>query len=87
MEKGKSKTLPKFKSLDELVDFFDTHDLGDYWDDLPEAHFDVDIKSRKHLFTLDDDLANRLTEIARSKQVSSETLVNNWLKEKIFEQM
>ncbi len=31
------RSLPVFRSLDELVAFFDTHDLGHYWDEMPEA--------------------------------------------------
>ena len=83
MAKSKSKNLPNFKSLDELVNFFDTNDLGEYWDEMPEAHFEVDIKKRTHLFSLDTELAGKLTEIARLRRVSSETLINAWLKEKI----
>ena len=55
MAKNKTKKLPEFKSLDDLVEFFDSQDLGDFWEDLPEAKFDVNIKSKKHLFTLDRD--------------------------------
>ena len=70
-------------TIDELVEFFETHDLGEYWDQLPEAHFDVDIRRRTHIFAIEEDLANRLTEIAQSKQIPSETLVNLGLREKI----
>lgn len=86
MTKNKSKSLPRFKSLDKLVEFFDTHDLGEYWEEMPEAHFEVDIKRRKHLIAIDAELANKLTEIARSKEISSEKLINSWLREKILEQ-
>jgi len=85
MAKSKPKTLPHFRSLDELVKFFDTHDLGEYWDEMPEAHFEVDIKRRTHLFALDAELADKLTEIAKSRQMSSDSLLNAWLKEKIQE--
>jgi hypothetical protein len=85
MAKSKPKTLPHFRSLDELVKFFDTHDLGEYWDGMPEAHFEVDIKRRTHLFALDAELADKLTEIAKSRQMSSDSLLNAWLKEKIQE--
>ncbi len=77
--------MPKFASLDKLVEYFDTHDMGDHWRDMPEAHFDIDIKSRTHVFALDEDLAERLTQIARTKRVSSRTLINKWLREKIAE--
>jgi hypothetical protein len=85
MAKSKPKTRPHFRSLDELVKFFDTHDLGEYWDEMPEAHFEVDIKRRTHLFALDAELADKLTEIAKSRQMSSDSLLNAWLKEKIQE--
>jgi hypothetical protein len=85
MAKSKPKTRPHFRSLDELVKFFDTHDLGEYWDEMPEVHFEVDIKRRTHLFALDAELADKLTEIAKSRQMSSDSLLNAWLKEKIQE--
>ncbi len=87
MTKSKSKSLPRFGSLDELVNFFDTHDMGEYWAEMPEAHFEVDIKRKTHLFAIDTELANKLTEIAKNREISSETLINAWLKEKIQEQM
>lgn len=85
MAKSKSKRLPRFSSLDELVEFFDTHDMGEYWDEMPEAHFEIDIKKRKHLVAIDADLAEKLTQIAKAKRTPSEKLINSWLKEKILE--
>jgi hypothetical protein len=86
MAKSKTKSMPKFTSLDKLVEFFETHDMGDYWDEMPEVHFDIDIKRRTHLFALDEDLAERLTTIARAKRIPSKTLINEWLREKVLEQ-
>ncbi len=53
MAKNKSKGLPLSRSLDELVEFFDTRDMGEYWEQMPEAHFDIDIKRRTHLVAID----------------------------------
>ncbi len=86
MAKNKGTGLPKFDSLDNLVDFFDTHDLGDYLEEMPETNFDVNIKRRTHVIALDEDLAKTLTQIAKSKRISSRTLVNRWLREKVSEQ-
>ena len=86
MAKSKPKELPYSRSLDELVEFFDTNDMGEYWDEMPEAHFEVDIKRRTHLVSIDTEIADKLTEIARSKKTSSEGLINSWLREKIMEQ-
>jgi len=86
MAKSKSKKLPHFGSLDKLVEFFDAHDLGEYWGKMPEVEFEVDIKKHRHLVTIDPRVAAKLSKIARSKQTSSQRLVNSWLAEKILEQ-
>jgi hypothetical protein len=83
MARSKSKTLPKFESLNELVKFFDSHDMGDYWDQMPEVDFDVDIKTSQYLVAIDEELITKLNEIAKSKKVSTEKLINTWLREKI----
>ncbi len=78
--------MPKFGSLDQLVEFFDTHDMGEYWAEMPEAEFEIDIKRTSHLVALDSDLAEKVTEIARKKRISSRNLINKWLREKVLEQ-
>lgn len=83
MARSKSLEGPLPKNLDDLVEFFDTHDMGDYWDQMPEAHFEVEIKNRTHLIAIDEEIANKITAIAKSKKTSSESLVNSWLKENI----
>lgn len=82
-ENNNNKLLPKFESLDKLVDYFDDHDLGDHLDKMDEVEIEVDLKQKVHLIALDEDLANKLAEIARSEHTSSATLVNAWVREKI----
>jgi hypothetical protein len=38
--------------------------MGDYWEQMPEAYFDVNIKKRKHLVALEEDIIDKLTKIA-----------------------
>ncbi|NOT61397.1 MAG: hypothetical protein HOP19_14360 [Acidobacteria bacterium] len=83
MAKNKPATLPKFNSTAELVDFFDTHDMGDYLEQMPEVDFEIKIKRRKHLIALEEDVVTKVTRIAKAKKVSSEALINTWLKEKL----
>ena len=47
MKGNRNKTLPAFKSIDELVAFFETHDMGDYWENMPEVEFEVSLKKRE----------------------------------------
>ena len=83
MAENDSQKLPSFASLDELVEFFDTRDMGEYEGDLPEAHFDIDLRNKTHLVAIDEETNNRLTEIAEKEQTPAESLVNSWLKEKL----
>jgi hypothetical protein len=87
MADNESEGMPKFNSLDDLVSFFDAHDMGDYWDSLPEAEFDVDIRRRTHFFCLEEALVERLTAVSKAKHVPSERLINVWLWEKLGEQL
>jgi hypothetical protein len=86
MGRNRAQSIPKFTSLDELVEFFESHDMGEYWDEMPEAHFDINIERKTHVFAIDEDLAESLTRIAQSKHVTSERLINTWLREKLSEQ-
>jgi len=83
MAENKRKNLPQFDSIEDLVDFFDENDLGEYENDLPEVSFDVALKKRKYLVGIDEQINKDLTEIALQENVSTESLVNSWLKEKI----
>ncbi len=76
--------IPKhFKSIEDAAEFWDNHDLGDYWDLTREAYFEVDIKRRVFLTALEPQLAKKLTDVARQQGVSTETLINVWLTEKL----
>ncbi len=74
-----------FKSVEAAAEFWDSHDLADYWDLTREAHFEVDIQRRVFLTALEPELAKKLTARARKQGVSTETLINVWLTEKLAE--
>jgi hypothetical protein len=73
--------LPEFESTERLVEFFDTHDMGEY--DLPEVEFNVDIQRRTFLVSVDKQLMRGLLQAAQARQTSTEELVNSWLAEKV----
>ncbi|MDH7486917.1 MAG: CopG family antitoxin [Anaerolineae bacterium] len=82
----KRDPIPKhFESLEEAAEFWDSHDLADYWDLTREAHFEVDIQRRVFLAALEPTLAKKLTALAHKQGVSTETLINVWLMEKARE--
>lgn len=75
--------LPEhFDSLEEAAEFWDTHDSADYEEYMRDVEFDVDIKRRTYLVSLDDSLYRKVQAIARKEGVPAETLVNRWIEEK-----
>lgn len=50
-----------------------------------EDGFEIDIQRRVFLTALEPGLAKKLTECARKQGVSTETLINVWLTEKVTE--
>lgn len=86
MAKGRKKTIPKFNSLDELVEFFETHDMSPYEKSMHEVHVDVDVKQKVSQFEIDPQLSRKIDKIARSKRMSSSRLLNSWIKKKIAEE-
>lgn len=57
--------------------------MTDYWDLTREADFEVDIQRRVFLTALEPELAKKLTAYAHRQGVSTETLINVWLTEKV----
>ena len=78
-----ANNLPPHKTLEELVDFFDNNDLGDYLEQMPEAYFDMQLRGNTYLVALEEEVNAKLGEIATAEHVPAEVLVNAWLKEKI----
>lgn len=87
MQKNKRtiKHIPEdFKSLKEASDFWDTHDISYYWGKTKETKFKVSLKKEpKYVVALEDEIDRNVFKIAKKKHISSETLVNVWLKEKV----
>lgn len=75
--------LPEhFPSLAAAGEFWDAHDSADYEDRWREVECEIAIGHRAHLVSLDSTLYRKVSRIARSRGVSTETLINLWLQEK-----
>jgi hypothetical protein len=83
MRGSSSRSLPRSRSLDELVDHFDTHDMGEDLDQMPRAEVEVDIKRRRRLVAIDADILAQVRQVAKKGRVSSEDLINAWLRERL----
>ena len=78
--------ISKANSYRKIGTFWDTHDLADYWDQTEHAEFEVDIESEITYFAVDKELSEQLQSIARKRGISPDTLINLWVREKLYEQ-
>ena len=83
MSEGKS-AVSQASSYRKIGDFWDTHDLADYWDQTEPVDFEVDIEAEVTYFALDRELSQMLSEVAEERGVSAETLLNLWVQEKLW---
>ncbi len=83
MSVGKS-SVSKASSYREIGEYWDDHDLEDAWDPSRKVEIEVDIQSRRRYFPLDQELSRKIDEAARRRGVTSETLLNLWVQEKLL---
>ena len=81
----KPSTIPKFASYEEEAAFWDTHDLGEFWQQTEAAEFEVDIQSEITYYAVAPTLARRLQTLAQQQGISGETPLNLWVQEKMVE--
>ena len=82
MKKNK-KSISKAKSYFALGDYWDTHDLSDFWEEAHPVHFDVNLEGERLYFGVEKKLSQKISELARKRGVSSNTLVNLLLQEQV----
>lgn len=75
-------SISKKRSYLEIGEYWDTHDLPE---DSAEAEFTVELGPDVHYFAVEDSLNSKLRSVAEKRGVSSETLLNLWLQEKLAE--
>jgi len=86
MQKSKKKIEPipdEFKNIMEASDFWDKHDVADYWGETKDIKFRASLKKEPKYVALEESIAKKALAVAKEKRVSIETLVNLWLKEKL----
>lgn len=78
--------LPEnFDSLEEFWAFWDTHSTADYEDFMEDVDVQINLRSSKMYCAVEKDLITQLRTQARQEGVSTETLINLWLREKVTE--
>ncbi|MBI4460533.1 MAG: hypothetical protein HY648_10810 [Acidobacteria bacterium] len=88
MEKTmKRQKLPHTDSIEELAQFWDTHDLTDFEEHLEEVVRPVFVRTKGESLSinLQPPEARHLKKIARSRGVKETTVVRQWILERLHE--
>lgn len=85
---GKSRSsISKARSYREIGEFWDPHDLSEYWNQTTPVEFGVDLQSEATYYPVEKALSEKIHVIAQQRGVSPETLLNLWLQEKVGAEM
>ena len=83
-EKQVKNPIPSFKSIQEEAEFWDTHDMADYWDQFKPVKVRVAQNLSEGItIRLDPDTLERVRELASDKGIGPTTLIRMWVIEKI----
>lgn len=86
MKKKAVRKIPKFKSLEEEANFWDTHSFADYWDEFEDVDLVVKLSKPKQetlVLRLQKDIKDRMKKVARQKGLAISALARLWILEKL----
>ncbi len=82
--KAKRDPMPTASaSIEELAEFWDKHSTADYEDETEEVSFAIDLREEVYTVALVPELVDLLEHQAKARGVTTETLVNLWLAERL----
>jgi hypothetical protein len=79
----KKSKLPKIDSIHALGEFWHTHDLTDFEDELEEVAAPVFVRGSAIKVYLEPREAEAVEQAAQAKGVSREELIRAWVREKL----
>jgi hypothetical protein len=85
MKRNKS-SISKASSYKAVGEYWDSHDLSKAWGKTKKVEFDVKIETEATYYAIEKSLSEKVQSIAKKKGVSSDTLVNLWIQQKLQEQ-
>jgi len=80
---GRRSSVSKAQTYAAIGEFWDEHDLSDFWGQTRPARADVDLESEESLYAIEKGLSETIRREAKERGVSPHTLINLWLQEKI----
>jgi hypothetical protein len=79
----RTRKLPKIDSIQKLAKFWDTHDLTDFHEELEKLTEPVFARGTRIEVQLKSSKAKTFETVARSKGVTQDELVRQWVLQKL----
>jgi hypothetical protein len=79
---AKDKNL-HFNTYEDAAEWFDTHDMSDYKDEMIPVDFQFDLRRNREWVELERDIAKGVRKLAREQHIPTRKLVNELLKERL----
>lgn len=79
----RKSSVSEARTYAEIGDFWDEHDLSDYWDATRCVRADIQLQSEESLYAVEKGLSDTIRRAAKERGVSPHTLINLWLQEKV----
>ena len=83
MAENRVSSISKARTLEEMAEFWDTHSLADFDDQTYEVEMTFDPSARRSVVGIETELMAEIRRIAKERQVSTQTLVNVWLRQRV----
>jgi hypothetical protein len=74
--------ISQSRSINEMAEFWETHDATDYDDRTHEVTMEFDLGTHHHYIAVDPELLVRLRRLAQARGITLESLANLWLQER-----
>jgi hypothetical protein len=83
---SEDKKIPEMQSYEQITEFWDAHSLADYWNQTEPAEFEISPDARRrYLVAVDPEVLSRVQRLARTRGLSTESLVNLLLEQRLHE--
>jgi hypothetical protein len=85
MRKSRSRKsgISAASTYTSMGDFWDSHDLSDFWDKTRPAKATVQLESEESYYGIEKGLTQTICRVAKERGISPHTLINLWVQEKI----
>ncbi len=86
MKKNTKSKIPKFKSIEEEAEFWDTHSVTDFEDETEDVDIVVELEKPRTdtlVIRVQKNIKDKMEKVAKKKGINVSTLVRIWLSQKL----